>query len=56
MDIKEKYELIRTVDHTYDDGSDSVLQVTAMVTPNDVSDGVAGVAVIDHELGGEGGE
>lgn len=42
------YELVRTVDHVYEDGSESVLEVTAMVTEEDERAGKAGCALISH--------
>lgn len=40
------YELIRTVEHVYDTGDESVLEIRAMVTENDARDGNPGVAIV----------
>lgn len=48
---EEKYDLIRTVDHTCDDGSEIVLNVRAMVTKSDVKRDVPGVAIVSDEDG-----
>lgn len=43
------YDLIRTVDHVYDDGSESIIEVRAMVTPGDKERDEPGVAIVKME-------
>lgn len=47
------YDLIRTVEHLYQDGSECVLEVRAMKTEHDVKTDAPGVATVRNE-GSEG--
>lgn len=45
------YDLIKTVEHQYEDGSKSLLKVSAMKTEQDEKTGAPGFATIASEYG-----